>query len=679
MVTNGRRHKLFILIALWGVLNICTILSGNVRAQEDATAAYADSLLNIAMEAPSTELKIERLLDVSYFWSTRDTTKAYRYLAEARKLMDNPPTDYQQGLYQLYQASILMEYAPEQAKEGFLVADSLLAKGDSPKHYFYRSKLWNNYNVIIQIEDRNEEFMNIVLEKALPYARRSGDSSSVAYQLNNIAIQMENVVNYEGASKYYEAALRTIRNTTGTADRKMELFSNAARNEIFQRNYDKAKIYLDSARRLLPSLMHSTYLPAFYRTEFLYYRHQKNQEKALESYHKGIEAAKRLNDAYILTDLNFELYAFYRDLGDYKKAKHYLRVSRQTQPYDMLRNNGLYHYEMAKTEYQLSNYQSAYLHLDTLNVLLDSLYVADVATKIQSLEVKHATAEKENEILRLEADNRQQELKIAKTRSWTFVLGGGFLLALSVIFFTLKIGQKNKRLLQQKEQLHEEELRTIRQQEKLRQFDAMLQGQEAERNRLAKDLHDGLGGLLAGVKLKLSSIVAKTDTPTATNPDAVEDVIQQLDYSVDELRRIAHNMMPESLRYGGLAPALCDLCRYMSTPEVRVTFQDLGVNDQYPEPLRIAVYRVIQELLTNAIKHAEAKEIIVQCSELDDWLFVTVEDNGKGMDMEKSEQANGLGLINIHNRISLLNGQVETLSAPGEGTTVNIQIPRNYE
>ena len=663
------------LTTVWGVLGICIFLSSRLHAQEDATATYADSLLNNAMEAPTTELKIERLLDVSRFWSTLDTAKATQYLAEARKLMDNPPTDYQQGLYQLYQANILMDYDPELAKHTLLTADSLLAKGDSPKHYFYRSKLWNNYNVIIQTEDSDEEFMNITLEKALPYARLSGDSSSVAYQLHNIAIQMENVIDYDGAAEYYEAAMRTIRNASGAADQKMEIFSNAAKNEILRRNYDQAKIYLDSARSFLPLLPHSTYLPTFFRTELVYYRHQNNQEKALQSYHKGVEAAERLGDAYILSDLHFELYALYRDLGDYEKAKRYLSLADQARPFELLRNMALYHYEMAKTEYQLGNFKSAYLQMDTLNVLLDSFYVTDLATKIQSLEVKHATTEKENEILRLEADNRQQELKIAKTRSWTFVLGGGFLLALAVIFFTLKIGQKNKRLLQQKEQLHEEELRTIRQQEKLRQFDAMLQGQEAERNRLAKDLHDGLGGLLAGVKLKLSSIVAKTDNPT-TNPDAVDDVIQQLDYSVDELRRIAHNMMPESLRYGGLAPALCDLCRYMSTPDVRVTFQDLGLNDQYPEQLRITVYRVIQELLTNAVKHAEAKEIIVQCSELDNWLFVTVEDNGKGMDLENNQQANGLGLANIHNRISLLNGQVETLSAPGEGTTVNIQIPR---
>src|SRR3546814_7877905 len=91
--------------------------------------------------------------------------------------------------------------------------------------------------------------------------------------------------------------------------------------------------------------------------------------------------------------------------------------------------------------------------------------------------------------------------------------------------------------------------------------------------------------------------------------------------------------------------------------------------------LRIAVYRVIQELLANAVKHAYASKIIMQCSELDGWLFITVEDNGKGMKSKKSASDNGLGLMNIQNRIALLNGEREIQAKMGEGQTVHIQIP----
>src|SRR5690606_34055816 len=244
-----------------------------------------------------------------------------------------------------------------------------------------------------------------------------------------------------------------------------------------------------------------------------------------------------------------------------------------------------------------------------------------------------------------------------------------------VAYFLWKIGTKNQKLLIQNDLLHKEELRTMRQQERLSQYDAMLQGQEAERSRMAKDLHDGLGGLLAGVKLKLSSIVARASGVHTGEKNAIHDVVNQLDYSVDELRRIAHNMMPESLRFGGLAPALSDLCRYMGTPIVQVVFQNLGMKGNYPDQLRVAVYRAVQELLTNAIKHANSTKVILQCSDMDKWLFVTVEDNGIGMELREKNRKKGLGLINIRNRISLLNGEIETISHPGEGTTVNIQIP----
>ena len=312
--------------------------------------------------------------------------------------------------------------------------------------------------------------------------------------------------------------------------------------------------------------------------------------------------------------------------------------------------------------------------MDSLRITKDSIYQRDVASKLLHFEQQYQAAEKENHILRLETKNRKQELSIARSQFWGLVLGVGLLLAVCTAYFWRKTGQDSKRLLEQKDLLHAEELRSIRQQERLNQYAAMLQGQEAERSRMAKDLHDGLGGLLAGVKLKLSSILARLDGRNESDISAIKDVVHQLDYSVDELRRISHDIMPEALRIGGLVAALSDLCRYMSNTNMQVVFQNLGISDNYPDPVRITVYRIVQELLANAIKHANAKKVIVQCSELDDWLFVTVEDNGKGMEYDRDRQEKGLGLGNIRNRISLLNGNIEILSQPGEGTTVNIQI-----
>lgn len=657
------------------VLGLCVFGIRTLSAQ-DAVSRYADSLLENARRAPTTASKIEGLLDVSIFWTDYDTVKARQYLTEARQQMGRLPTDFQKGLYHLYHANILMDHHPLQAKTEFAVADSLLATEVSPKSYYYRSKLWNNYGVVLQKEDKSEAFMEVVVHKSLPYARLSGDSTQVGLQLQTMGLLLGNVLDYKKAAAYYRQALGALRFARGKEDKRLEILNNAAKNALLMKDVDQAKDYLDSAGHYVQSLPHSTNIPAFYRNELTYFRQIGEKDNALQSYQKGISAAKALGDDYMLMDLNFELYALYRDLGEYQAARTYLASSRAWyDDFNNVKNRALYHNEMARLEYQLGDFRSAYHQMDTLRTLLDSIYQEDVNSKVLNFEQQYKATERENRILRLEAKNQQQELKIARSRWWGVALGAALLLALSIAFFSWKIGRNNKKLLAQNELLHEEELRSVRQQERLRQYDAMLQGQEAERSRLAKDLHDGLGGLLAGVKLKLSSIVAKAGGNDSGGNGAVHDVIDQLDYSVDELRRIAHNMMPESLRYGGLVPALSDLCRYMGTPQIEVVFQDLGLKDSYTEQLRITVYRVVQELLTNAVKHAGAGKIILQCSELDNWLFVTVEDNGKGMELIKNDQANGLGLTNIENRIALLNGNMESQSNAGEGTTFNIQIP----
>src|SRR5690606_4353926 len=227
------------------------------------------------------------------------------------------------------------------------------------------------------------------------------------------------------------------------------------------------------------------------------------------NYEKGISAAKELGNAYMLKDLSFELSTFYRDAGEYKRAKEYLVLSNAYQPYARLQNRAIYQSEMAQLEYRLKNYKTAYGYMDSLRATMDSIYQKDVTTQVLNFEQQYETAEKENRILRLETKSKQQELAIAKSRWWTLALGAGLVLAVCVAYFWRKIGTNNKRLLIQKDLLHKEELRTMRQNERLKHYDAMLQGQEAERSRMAKDLHDGLGGLLAGVKLKLSSIVLR--------------------------------------------------------------------------------------------------------------------------------------------------------------------------
>jgi signal transduction histidine kinase len=615
-----------------------------------------------------------RLLDLSFFWSDRDSSKAFHYIAEAKKAMGPTLSDYQKGLIFHFKANVIYSHDAEKAKEYYMQADRYLSTNNSPTSYAYRAKAWSNYGTLLQQQDSSSGFMNIIIEKALPYARLAGDSIAVGNHLQNIGLLLANVTNYKKAEAYYEQAMHTLSRFPKAHEDKLTVFVNASKNSMLNADFVKARRYLDSAAVQLARIPHSSYAPYYFRTEGTYYRKTKQKSKALQHFHQGIESAKSLSDEYALRDLNFEIYATYRDFGDYANAKKYLTIANRYEPHVNFHNRLLHQWEMANTESNLGNYKVAFEQMKAYALSKDTLYEENLALKILDLEKKYHTIEKENEILKLQDANQKQQSAIDKNRLLITLLIAGLTIAIIVTYFSWKLVQTNRKSLLQKEKLHREELFNMKQQEQLHQYNSILQGQEEERNRIARDLHDGLGGLLAGIKLRLSTMATKGREKAQTPTTEIESVIVELDHSVDELRRIARNMMPESLLYMGLRPALADLCKYMDTPSTSVKFQSFDLNTSYRQAILIGVYRIVQELLNNAVKHSKATQIIVQCSESNNHLFLAVEDDGCGFDVTKVV-VKGLGLKNIANRVALLHGKLETVSSPGQGTTVNIEIP----
>jgi signal transduction histidine kinase len=215
---------------------------------------------------------------------------------------------------------------------------------------------------------------------------------------------------------------------------------------------------------------------------------------------------------------------------------------------------------------------------------------------------------------------------------------------------------------------HLQQLIEIEQQQRLKFGQAVLQGEEQERHRLARDLHDGLGGMLAAVKLNLSGQLSAVETKQTE----LRRIIGQVDSSVTELRRIAHNMMPVNLLKFGLETALRDMCESLMTDQLTIDFQAYGISRTLPEQKQVHIYRIVQEMLVNAIRHGEADNIILQCNQDGNNFLITLEDNGKGFDTAISGK--GIGLSNIRNRVGFLDGNIEITSVINEGTTINIEL-----
>lgn len=206
----------------------------------------------------------------------------------------------------------------------------------------------------------------------------------------------------------------------------------------------------------------------------------------------------------------------------------------------------------------------------------------------------------------------------------------------------------------------------------LKSMKSLIEGQEKERNRVAKDLHDGLGANLSTIKLFIESQKDKY------NPDIQTQLLNPLAKNIDdaclETRSISHDLRPFSLKYG-FNSALGDLVKKAQTalPQTEVVFGSYGEEPQISEEIALMVYRIVQELLNNAAKYAKASQITLQIFYESDQFSVHVEDDGQGFDLQKVKEGNGLG--NIRSRVDYLGGQVIWQAAPQQGTAVILSVP----
>jgi two-component system NarL family sensor kinase len=229
--------------------------------------------------------------------------------------------------------------------------------------------------------------------------------------------------------------------------------------------------------------------------------------------------------------------------------------------------------------------------------------------------------------------------------------------------------------LQAEDVLQKQQIRELQIEKELAITQSILNGQEEERKRLAKDLHDGLGGLLSGVKVSLAT-VKDNMVMSEEGVQVFERSLNMLDNSIGELRRIAHNMMPEALARFGLVHAVKDFCDSISISGVMsVSIQVVGAQRRLESSVEIILYRIIQELLNNALKHSEANKILVQLSFDVSSVMLTVEDDGKGFEKPLIENSSGAGWPNIKSRVAYLKGTIDVQTRPGEGTSFVIDVP----
>lgn len=205
---------------------------------------------------------------------------------------------------------------------------------------------------------------------------------------------------------------------------------------------------------------------------------------------------------------------------------------------------------------------------------------------------------------------------------------------------------------------------------------AEMESQESERRRLAADLHDSIGGMLSTIRVGISTLAR-----TLPDPKSIDQTKLMLDDTISSVRRISRDLMPSTLERFGVIHAIKEMCqRFQDTSRIEIHFAEPEEIPPIDKQRQLMVFRIVQELLNNAIKHAEAQHIYVTLAANNE-LYVSVEDDGIGFDahaeMKENQNGKSLGLFNIENRTRLLGGKL-AYAKPPKGSKTIITIPISH-
>ena len=496
----------------------------------------------------------------------------------------------------------------------------------------------------------------------LPRLEKIQDRPGYETTLMNIAASFNNLDAYQKAYPYMLESIALAENGNNSPERKVGPYLNGIFVMYKMDSLARMKEYLDRMKGTLDEIGHPIpFSGRYYAYAALYYAQVNKLNEAAEMLSSAMKELKTFDirsnyyDVYMSKQ---ELALARKNYREARDAAFFLHKMAIEDEYDEVILGSAK--DIANFSEHLGDYKTAYQYSKKYATYGDSVKYNQTILEVHDLETKYQTSEKEKQIATLQVEKQQVLLKNKDQQllNWLLSAGAGVLLLITVFLVYIYRNSKKQARLQ---------LREIEQQQELRLTQAMLEGEERERTRVARDLHDGLGGALSGIKLKLSG-QHKNNTPVT------DEVILQLEDSIGELRRIARNMMPESLMRLGLETALRDLCAAMADKNREIEFQANGISKELTLITQINIYRIIQELLSNAIRHSDATKIIVQCIQDHKNFLITVEDNGRGFNTDTTNHTNGIGLSNIYNRVNYLKGKLDITSAISEGTSVNIEL-----
>jgi two-component system, NarL family, sensor kinase len=543
----------------------------------------------------------------------------------------------------------------------------------------------------------------VYFKKALSYSANSGNKRDPAACNNNVGVSYFYLGDYNKASEYYYKALSELKNVDSlTSTAAVNTYNNLAVINMRLNQNDKSLSFLRTAEDISRKRNYAKHLAMTLNNEAnIFSDDSLKRDSALICYFELQEIGKKNGfdeiEAYAVCNIG----DWYLDARQFNKAVPYLQhgvALSQNKFASLYINAG---YNLGLTWYNLGKYQAAetiilsvlrkaraanqkdqiiskYAALsniyratgeyekalecmDSVVVLKDSLFSTGKTKAINELDIKYKTSEKDKQLAQNQLLIANQNSKIAKKNIWMISIGSGVLLLLLV-----SVGG-----FIHKQRLQAERIKLLEQESKIGILKAAVQSEDNERSRLARELHDGIGGMLSAAMMRLSTMHHKNEA--ITQAPAYREAMDILSEMGDEIRKTSHNLMPEVLLKQNLPEAVRTYCSNVEEGgALQIDFQSFGSFDDLTEKLKLNVYRIVQELLKNITQHAQAQHAFVQLLKNENNLTISIEDDGIGFNT--SELRSGIGLHNLQTRVNSLDGNVTIESSPGKGTSVIIEF-----
>ncbi len=527
---------------------------------------------------------------------------------------------------------------------------------------FYR--LSKSYNLLFTNPYTTEPF-----ENALEAHNLASNSNNRKLQILSL-ITIQDVYNYEISQSnddrliYLKKLEEIVQSPSEKFHYRLNLLLYNLKNVFYKVELNQE--FVNEFEKLMTNFEGGhNFWPIYYSTVGVLHEALGNLDQAIDFHQKAISLIKEQPfQKHLKFRSNIRLSEINRRLGEFSEALKYIEeADKYINQADTLR--GKYYLNLYASYNYAGNedFNNAYLKLKKANEQNIKLDYRKNTEQISNLNVKYQTAEKEKQILLEQQKNR-------RNRNIAFGLVG-LLFFGSITFFLIQKNTKRKQLLaEQEKELQVQKVGTLMKEQELASIDAMIEGQEKERQRIANDLHDDLGGMMATVKLHFNTLKDKPSAELYTKTDKL------LDEAYQKIRTIAHAKNSGVIAKHGLLKSITDMAQKVSVSgKITIDVVDHGLENRLENSLELTIFRIIQELITNVIKHADAAEATIHLTQHDDSLNIMVEDNGKGFNPKKIKKDQGMGISSIDKRVDHLNGSLNIESENGQGTTIIIDIP----